>query len=176
MTLGNKLVHAVIVWITLGLPLNAQQALPGAAGWKGVLRNAAGKPLSGATIELIGPSGHKDLSLTQSDGAFLFSQLPPDLFTLFVTVDGHRIAYPHPVTLETSDVILTLSSEGTLALQAAPAEKETAAGVVLSSQSVSQLPLNKRDVSREVWSRRAPWHAGTTKWLIASVYTNCETA
>src|ERR1700684_1441006 len=77
----------------------------------------------------------------------LFSQLPAGLFTLFVTVDSHRIAYPQPVTLETSDVILTLSSEGTLALQAAPAEKETAAGVVLSSQSVSQLPLNKRDAS-----------------------------
>ena len=50
-------------------------------------------------------------------------------------MDGHRIAYPQPVTLETSDVILTLSNEGTLALQAAPAEagKENAAGVVLSS-------------------------------------------
>jgi hypothetical protein len=138
----------MIVWITLGFPLCGQQPLPGAAGWKGVLRNAAGNPLSGATIELIGASGHKAVSVTKPDGTFLFSQLPPSLFTLFVTVASHRIAYPQPVTLETSDVILTLSSEGTLALQAAPAEKETAAGVVLSSQSVSQLPLNKRDFSQ----------------------------
>jgi hypothetical protein len=145
---GSKLVLAVIVWITLGLPLYAQQPLPGAAGWKGVLRNAAGKPLSGATIELIGPSGHKDLSLTQSDGAFLFSQLPPSLFTLFVTVDGHRIAYPQPVSLETNNVILTLTGQGTLSLQAVVAESETTGGVALSSHAVSGLPLNKRDFSQ----------------------------
>jgi TonB-dependent Receptor Plug Domain/TonB dependent receptor len=148
LNLGNKLVIAVVISIFLGLPLCAQQPLPGVAGWKGVLRNAAGKPLSGASIELIGPSGHKAVSVTQPDGSFFFSQLPSSSLTLFVTVEGHRIAYPQPVTLETSDVSLTLSSMGTLALQAAPAEKESAAGVVLSSQSVSQLPLNKRDFSQ----------------------------
>jgi hypothetical protein len=143
---GNKLLLTVIVSITLGLPLRAQQPLPGAAGWKGVLRNTTGSPLGGASIELIGAAGYKAVSVTQPDGSFLFSPLPAGIFTLSVTVDGHRIAYPQPIALETNDVLLTLSNEGTLALQAAPAESET--GVVLSSHSVSALPLNKRDFSQ----------------------------
>jgi TonB dependent receptor len=147
-TFGHKLFLSVIVWVSLGLPLCAQQPVPDAAGWKGVLRNAAGNPLGGATIELIGPSGHKAVSITQPDGAFLFSQLPPSLFTLFVTVDGHRIAYPRPITLETKDVILTLTDQGALSLQAVVAESETSGGVALSSHAVSGLPLNKRDFSQ----------------------------
>ena len=139
---------SLIVWVTLGLPLCAQQPVPDAAGWKGVLRNAAGDPLSGATIELIGPSGDKAVSVTQPDGAFLFNPLPPGLFTLFVTVDGHRIAYPQAITLEAKDVLLTLTDQGALSLQAVVAEPETSGGVALSSQAVSGLPLNKRDFSQ----------------------------
>ncbi len=154
MTVGNKLVLIVVISISLGLPLRAQQPVTANPGWRGVLRNTAGSPLSGAIIELIGNPGqieHKAVSVTQPDGSFVFGQLPPLIFALFVTVDGHRIAYPQPINLalsqEPPDVILTLSSEGTLALEAAPAESETG-GVVLSSHAVSGLPLNKRDFSQ----------------------------
>jgi hypothetical protein len=36
------------------------------------------------------------VSVTQPDGTFHFSQLAPSLFNLFVTVDGHRIAFHSP--------------------------------------------------------------------------------
>ncbi len=148
MTLGNKLVLAVIVSITLCLPLYAQQPVTGGADWRGVLRNAAGNPLSGATIELVATSGQKAKSVTQTDGAFLLSHLPPGSLSLFVTVDGHRIAYPQPIDLATSDVVLTLTDQGALLLQAVVTESETTGGVALSSHAVSGLPLNKRDFSQ----------------------------
>jgi hypothetical protein len=151
LTPGKKLVLVLMVWISLVLPLRGQEPVSGSAGWKGVLRNAAGSPLSGATIELIGPSGkgkQKAVTVTQSDGSFLFHPLPPGGFTLFVTVDGHRIAYPQPIDLATRDVILTLTEQAALSLQAVVAESETSGGVALSSHAVSGLPLNKRDFSQ----------------------------
>ncbi len=148
MTLGKKLVLVVMVWISFGLVLRAQEPVTGGADWRGILRNAAGNPLSGAAIELISASGHKNVSVTQTDGAFRFSHLPPGSFTLFVTVDGHRSAYPQPIDLATRDVILTLTGQGALSLQTVVAESETSGGVALSSHAVSGLPLNKRDFSQ----------------------------
>ena len=63
-------------------------------------------------------------------------------------MDGHRIAYPQAITLEAKDVLLTLTDQGALSLQAVVAEPETSGGVALSSQAVSGLPLNKRDFSQ----------------------------
>jgi hypothetical protein len=149
LTLGAKFLLAWMVWTSLVLPLRAQEPVNGGAVWKGVLRSAAGSPLSGATIELVGPTRQgEQRAVTQPDGSFLFGPLPPGSFTLFVIVDSRRIAYPQPIQLTAGDVILTLSNEGKLALQTASAEEESAGGVVLSSHSVSQLPLNKRDFSQ----------------------------
>ncbi len=137
-----------MVSITLCLPLCAQQPVTGSEGWRGVLRNAAGNPLSGATIELVATSGQKAVSVTHPDGTFHLSQLPPGSLTLFVTVDGHRIAYPQPIDLATRDVVLTLIAQGALSLQAVVTDSETTGGVALSSHAVSELPLNKRDFSQ----------------------------
>ena len=147
-----QILLTVLAWACLGIPLHAQP--PGDTGWRGVLRNPAGNPLSGATIELIAP-GHKASSVTQTNGVFSFDQLPPRRYALFVTLDGHRIASPQSIDLAPSretpvarDVILTLNDQGALSLQAPAAEPETSGGIALSSQSVSQLPLNKRDFSQ----------------------------
>src|ERR1700722_5635724 len=128
-----------MVWISFGLVLPAQEPVTGGADWRGVVRNAAGNPLSGAAIELISASGQKNVSVTQPDGAFRFSHLLPGPFTLFVTVDGHRIAYPQPIELAARDVILTLTGQGALSLQAVAEESETSGGVALSSHAVSGL-------------------------------------
>jgi hypothetical protein len=148
LTLSNKLLLAVILSITLCLPLYAQQPVTDGADWGGTLRNAAGNPLSGATIELVAPSGQKAVTVTHPDGAFLLGHLPPGTLTLSVRIDGHRIAYSQPIDLATRDVVLTLTSQGALSLEAVAAESETTGGVALSSHAVSGLPLNKRDFSQ----------------------------
>jgi TonB dependent receptor len=144
----NKLVLLVTVSITLALPLRAQQVAPSAPTWKGALRNAAGSPLSGATIELIGQGGQKAVSVTGPDGSFLFNQLPPPSLSLYVTVNGHRIAYPQPIDLAARDIVLTLTEQGALTLDPVVSQPETTGGVALSSHEVSGLPLNKRDFSQ----------------------------
>jgi hypothetical protein len=116
-----------------------------------VLRNPAGNPLSGATIELIAP-GYKVSSVSRTDGSFSFEHLPSLRYGLFVTVDGHRMASAQSIDLgavgEAREVVLTLNDQGAVSVQAATSEPETTGGVALSSRAVSQLPLNKRDFSQ----------------------------
>ena len=134
--------------ILFRLPLHAQQPATDGADWRGVLRNAEGNPLSGATIELISPSGQKAVSVTQPDGAFHLSQLPPGSLTLYVTVDGHRITYPEPIDLATMTSSSPSQTRELCRSKAVAAESETTGGVALSSHAVSGLPLNKRDFSQ----------------------------
>jgi hypothetical protein len=152
------------VWVSLGLPLCSQQTvpqtIPSNANWSGVLRNAAGSPIGGSTIELVEQTtAHKGhTAVTQPDGRFAFHRLPPLRYALFVTMSGHRTAYAQTLDLTSfdltsspgpagaRDVILTLTDQGAISLRAAEAETET--GVSLSSHAVSELPLNKRDFSQ----------------------------
>ncbi len=128
---------------------SAQQPPSQNAAWKGELHNAAGKPMSGVAIELM-VGGHTTKTITQPDGSFSFHQLQPLQYTLFVTVDGHRIASTQSVDLAAAqpDALLTLTGEGALSWQPMASQQETTGGVDLSSKSVSQLPLNKRDFSQ----------------------------
>jgi hypothetical protein len=134
---------------SLAHPLSAQQPVSEKADWRGELRNAAGNPLSGAAIDLV-VSGRTVTTVTRPDGSFSFHQLPRLRYALFVTVDGHRIASPRSVDLASAraDVLLTLTGRGVLTMEALANEQETTGGVDLSSKSVSQLPLNKRDFSQ----------------------------
>jgi hypothetical protein len=143
-------VLALLVWMSLAQPLLAQQRdISGNSGWKGELHNAAGKPLSGAVLELKA-AGQTATAVTQPDGGFSFHQLQPLRYQLFVTVDGRRIAVPEGIDLGApqKDALLTLTGKETLSLQALAEQQENTGGVDLSSKSVSQLPLNKRDFSQ----------------------------
>jgi hypothetical protein len=139
----------LLAWMSLAHPLRAQQPVSQNAGWRGELRNAAGKPLSGAVIELIAP-GRTATATTRADGSFSFHQLPRLRYALFVTVDGYRIASPQSIDLASpqADDLLTLTSQGVLSLEAFANVQETTGGVDLSGKAVSQLPLNKRDFSQ----------------------------
>jgi Carboxypeptidase regulatory-like domain/TonB-dependent Receptor Plug Domain len=140
---------ALLAWISLTHLLSAQQPVSGNAVWQGELHNAAGNPIHGATIELSAP-GHQTTAVTAPDGKFFFNHLPPVRFALFVTVDGRRIASPQAIDLATpqAPALLTLTGQETLSVEPLASAQETTGGVDLSSQAVSQLPLNKRDFSQ----------------------------
>ena len=126
------------------LPLaNAQQAAQGT--WKGVLRNPAGAPISGAKVSLAG-NGNGSEATTGTDGAFALQPLPAGQYSLTVQTKDRKTKYAVPIDLTTAGpaVFLTISDRGELTIIAQQGQSATG-GEELSSQAVSELPLNKRD-------------------------------
>ena len=125
----------------------AQQTM--LASWNGVLRNTQGAPVSGAKI-ILSANEPKAEATTDADGQFRLSALPAGQYRLTVDSNGHKAEYPQPIYLQPAalSVVLTLSTRGEI-LVAAQTENGKAAtgGEQLSSQAVSELPLNKRDFS-----------------------------
>jgi hypothetical protein len=137
--------------------LAAQQTPPPPSSWTGIVRNAAGQPVPGATVTALGP-GHEQNATTGSDGRFVLSGIAPGTHTVTVQLPGRPATPPISIGIAGASVALTLSDQNTLAV-AAESETPTASsgaaastssatgGEKLSSESVSQLPLNGRDFS-----------------------------
>ena len=142
----------------LALPCLAQQAT--IASWSGVLRDASGRPIAGATVELSGPAGNRTARTSES-GAFSFISTPPGDYRIAVRANGQTTP-AIAIGISGDALVLTLEPDGKLiasapsavpappqpAQQAAPTgNTEATGGEKLSSQSVSSLPLNGRDFS-----------------------------
>jgi hypothetical protein len=149
---GGHRISWMVTWclfqcFLLVQPQWAQQAT--SASWGGVLHNTAGQPISGATVEL-SAEGNARTATTKSDGSFSFLNLSPGRYQLAIVFHGHRSAAATPVDLPGAAVILTVTAQN--AVSVAPistaqsgAQSATSGGEELSSQSVSELPLNGRD-------------------------------
>jgi hypothetical protein len=119
------------------------------AAWSGVLRNAGGAPIAGARVKL--SSGEsKAEGRTGADGRFVLPLVPTGNYHLTVAAKGSTVELAQPVelTANTPEALVTLSGRGELTV-ATLQKKEQAGtgGEELSSQAVSELPLNKRDFS-----------------------------
>jgi hypothetical protein len=121
----------------------AQQPAP--AVWQGVLRNAAGAPIPAATVRLAS-NGASAQAVTGADGQFKLAALPAGQYKLTVEANGRKAEYAQAIDLTpaASAVLLTLSVRGELTVTALKGQTATG-GEDLSSQAVSELPLNKRD-------------------------------
>ncbi len=115
--------------------------------WQGVLRNPTGAPIHRAKIRLTA-SGTQAESITDSEGKFHLAVLRPGQYRLTVEVGDRKIDYPQPVDLTSGGplVAVTLSARGELSVALLKGPVATG-GEELSSQAVSELPLNKRDFS-----------------------------
>ena len=132
----------ILVGLALALPLVAQDKPP--AIWHGSVRNSAGAPIAGARVRLSGTATAE--STTSADGIFRLPGLPPSQYQLTVETAGRTVSYAETIDLQPAApaVIVTLSDRGELTLT--PLTGETATGgQQLSSQAVSELPLNGRD-------------------------------
>lgn len=117
--------------------------------WRGVLRNAGGAPIADAKVTLTA-NGRKGEARTDSDGRFVVQMLPAGDYHLTVATEGSKAEDAQSVGLAAGapDVVLTLSGRGELTVAAVVSKGQTATGgEELSSQAVSELPLNKRDFS-----------------------------
>jgi hypothetical protein len=123
----------------------AQQ--PAQSVWQGVLRNAGGAPIAGAKVRLAS-TGSAAEAVTGDDGAFHLVPLTIGQYRLTVEAKGRTANYSQAVDLHAvaPAVSLTLSDRGELTVAVLEGKAATG-GEELSSQAVSELPLNKRDFS-----------------------------
>jgi len=120
---------------------------PAQTVWQGVLHNPGGAPIPGAKIRLVAKSAKSD-AITGTDGRFQLPGLPPGQYQLTVDTKGSRIEYQQLInlTISTPAASITLSERGELTVAILKTQSSTG-GEQLSSQAVSELPLNKRDFS-----------------------------
>jgi hypothetical protein len=115
--------------------------------WHGVLRNPAGAPIANAKIRLAGKGAQAE-AVTSEDGHFRLAALPAGQYRLTVESSRRKIEYAQSIELDAAApaVALTLSKRGELSVAVLKGQEGTG-GEELSSQAVSELPLNKRDFS-----------------------------
>lgn len=127
--------------------------------WRGVLHTNSGDLIAGALIHLgaqivAGRKGHVNARCTTAkDGYCHVDGLQPGKYDLSVDINQKTFHAAEPVRVSGVDSnLLTITEAGSLFV-ALPAQNPTAVttstgGEELSSQEVSDLPLNKRDISQ----------------------------
>jgi len=117
--------------------------------WGGTLHGSAAKPLNDATIEL-DDQGRKVRTVTGPNGDFAFQDIKPGLYQLTVELKGHSVRYTEPLSLTatTTRALLILSDQDALSVQFLESPTAKTGGEQLSSNAVSEIPLNKRDFSQ----------------------------
>ncbi len=142
-----------------------QAASPSASqSLSGVLKDTSGNPIASARVELASES-QKFSAASAADGTFHLDKLPSGTYSLVVRVSERRYTFPTPITVPAPGASLAVTvpsvSSGILTvamiplptsqqpISATPATTpSTSGGEQLSSKSVSELPLNKRDFSQ----------------------------
>jgi carboxypeptidase family protein len=144
----KRLIHFATQSLLLGLlfamPLPAQ--VPTTGVWHGYLRNSASAPVVNAKVRLTGAATAE--ASTAPDGAFTLHALPLGKYKLTVETEGRKLTSPQTIDLTPAALVelITLSNRGEIQV-AEQQQTGATGGVALSSQAVSELPLNKRDFS-----------------------------
>src|ERR1700729_1389209 len=147
MRYSKILVAAVVACFVFSGEILAQKAaLP---FWQGALRDSAGVPIPGAEIHLKG-QGRTFNAKTATNGQFRIELIPAGQYRLSVDVNHDKIQYAVPINVVSTSptVAITLSTQKNLSVTSAPDLGTSTGGEALSSQTVSVLPLNKRDFSQ----------------------------
>jgi hypothetical protein len=131
----------------------------------GVVRTTSGAPVAGATVTVIatGTQQESRAAFTRADGHFTLASVPPGPYIIAVQLPGRPPTAASPINVTDVRMVITVSDQNTLTIAAEqlapapvlpstnPSATANATGATggekLSSQSVSQLPLNGRDFS-----------------------------
>ena len=112
-----------------------------------MLHNAGGAPIATAKVRLSG-KGTNVQAVTGADGHFKVAVPAAGQYRLTVEANNRKVEYASPIDVASGApaVAITFSGRGELSVEALKSQTGTG-GEELSSQAVSELPLNKRDFS-----------------------------
>lgn len=129
------------------MPLSAQQSSRQGLALAGVVQAESGKPISGASVSIIAADApwQRHTATTQPNGRFTIPAIVPGGYSITVQLPGRPLTHPRAANLTGPFVILTISDQNSLTIAVEP--RAATGGEKLSSQSVSELPLNGRDFS-----------------------------
>jgi hypothetical protein len=121
----------------------------------GIVTDSSNAAVAGASVDLQNPAnGLKRNTPTESNGSFLFAELPVGAYTLTVTRAGfttQKIDHVDVAVSKTTDIPVQLSvaaQQSMVVVTAARVAIETTSSdlaVVVDSQTVNDLPINGRD-------------------------------
>ncbi len=151
----------LLLALTTMIPLSAQQNPARGPALIGVLHTSSGEPVAGATITTVPAVGplERFTSITGADGRFSIAGVIPGRYIITAQIPGRPPIPRLAVSITDAPILLTVSEGGLAVASKAPLAippnnpsenvNETGAtgGEKLSSQSVSELPLNGRDFS-----------------------------
>src|SRR5260370_12694112 len=143
---------ALLATVWLVLCGHAQAGSADIALWQGVLRDATGHPVDGASVMLQRGRELRTVS-TDAEGKFHFSGLAAGSYSITVRRKERNKSSPAALVTqpgEHAEVPLDLSDKNELVLhrEVESVDASATGGERLSSRRVSGLPLNKRDFSQ----------------------------
>jgi hypothetical protein len=126
----------------------AQEPAPTVA-WRGRIHNAGGAPVAGAKIRLSG-DGKSAQGTAGEDGTFHIGAVAVGNYRLTIEAGGKSAEYAQTIALDpgAKPVDIEISDRGEITVTALNNQASATGGEALSSQEVSELPLNKRDFSQ----------------------------
>ncbi|HUA16854.1 MAG TPA: TonB-dependent receptor [Verrucomicrobiae bacterium] len=133
----------------IAIALNAQQV---GATWTGIVRRTAGQLVSGAKVVVAAKAEGQRSAVTGVDGSFAIEGIARGPHTVTVQLPGRGATEPVALDLTAAPAVLTVSDQNVLTIApessaAVPNSASGTGGEKLSSQTVSELPLNGRDFS-----------------------------
>jgi hypothetical protein len=149
-------VFRAVLFLALLLPFSMEAQTT--AAWNGTVRDAAGNPVAGATIEVRdrGAPGPRYQASSGATGEFSMAAMQPGSYDLVVHGMGKTWRAAGSLEVQAGAALATelqLGAEGRVVLlapgsTAAKGGAQGSGGERLSSEEVSSLPLNERDFSK----------------------------
>src|ERR1700730_5695099 len=119
--------RCLLLGLMVAVSLEAQQSSPSAPAGTGVVRTAAGEPVTGAKVTVFTPGARKNLTaVTGTDGSFAIADLRLGPHNISVQVPVPRPTGQVAVNITGVTIVLTVSDQNVLSIAANP---QTSAGV-----------------------------------------------
>src|ERR1700722_699435 len=115
------IVRYLLLGLMVAIALKAQQSSPSAPAWAGVVRTAAGEPVTGAKVTVFPPAAKENLTaVTGTDGRFAIAGIRLGPHSVSVQLPGRVPTAPVSVNIIGVTIVLTVSDQNLLSIAANP--------------------------------------------------------